>query len=119
MLSAFGPDRAALPSAGPTSREWCADPASLDCIMIYGRGDFGTLAHAFRDVQAVESVTAETDQIWLLAPPGRNILPRLIELAEACDIDVTVALVLRDHAAPQTSRPVNSSAPLPLGQDRR
>ena len=119
MLSAFGPDRAAVPSADRTRAASGAHPTALDCIMIYGRGDFGTLAHAFRDVQAVESVTAQADQIFLLAPPGRNILPRLIELAEACDVDVTVAVVLRDHADPQTSRSVRPSAPMPLGQDRQ
>ena len=73
-------------------------PPALDCIVIYGRGNFGSLAHACGDVRAVESITAQSDQIRLLAPTGRNILARLIELAEACDVDVTLAVVLHNGA---------------------
>jgi len=75
-----------------------AHPPSLDRILLCGSGNFGTLAHVFRDVQTVESVVAEDDQIRLLAPTGRNILARLIELAEACDVDVTLAVVLHNGA---------------------
>jgi hypothetical protein len=83
----------------PRQRDHATVQPEHDCVVLYGCGDFGLLAQALSDVKPVRSIIARSqDQIHILTARGHNILPRLIELAEACDIDVIIAAVLRAPA---------------------
>ena len=65
-----------------------------DNVVICAGGDLRTLLAVFGDVHGVESVGLFVGQLRLVVRHGRGVLCRLVELAEAADVDITLVVVV-------------------------